>query len=310
MPASSAANQGETGREHIHAEVYAREAEKARAEALRAAKAEAAQILAEAHAERQRAAQEAAEALRAARAAQEATRAAEAAKKAAEDQTKAMIADLRSLEREIRPPRVYRGALDGKRQAQHGAALGRELRSQLQGGPVEDIWLGAGRTSGIASWPIGTRTRNTIRRQPRSRSRTRSMALARSLVTTNPRRKSRKPREIQRTEHVNYPLRCRGNTLPIGPKGALRSIMCYCAGKNPPLADQKTRPPQPCGGRSVWFFARPFTPAVFPKLETDFRTLGNLGAPLPPPTHSPANPPRKPCAQTWGIFALPCPFFS
>ena len=33
----------ETGREHIHAEVYAREAEKARAEALRAAKAEAAQ---------------------------------------------------------------------------------------------------------------------------------------------------------------------------------------------------------------------------------------------------------------------------
>ncbi len=101
----------ETGREHIHAEVYAREAEKARAEALRAAKAEAAQILAEAHAERQRAAQEAAEALRAARAAQEATRAAEAAKKAAEDQTKAMIADLRSLEREKYALREFIAAL-------------------------------------------------------------------------------------------------------------------------------------------------------------------------------------------------------
>ena len=184
----------ETGREHIHAEVYAREAEKARAEALRAAKAEAAQILAEAHAERQRAAQEAAEALRAARAAQEATRAAEAAKKAAEDQTKAMIADLRSLEREKYALREFIAALDGKRQAQHGAALGRELRSQLQGGPVEDIWLGAGgehlgSRHGLLARGRGTQSAGS----PRSRSRTRSMALARSLVTTNLRRKSRKP---------------------------------------------------------------------------------------------------------------------
>ena len=73
------------------------------------------------------------------------------------------------------------------------------------------------------------------------------MALARSLVTTNPRRKSRKPREIQRTEHVNYPCDAESNTLPIGPKGALRSIMCYCAGKNPPLADQKPDRPSLVG---------------------------------------------------------------
>ena len=94
----------------------------------------------------------------------------------------------------------------------------------------------------------------------------------------------------------------------LAPKGRSAPIMCYCAGKNPPLADQKPDRPSLVGAVGL-VFARPFTPAVFPKVETDFRTLGNLGAPLPPPTHSPANPPKA-MRSNVGYFSLPCPFFS
>ena len=105
-----------------------------------------------------------------------------------------MIADLRSLEREKYALREFIAALSTEsvrlNMALHWAE---NYAASFKAGLSKIFGLEQGRTSGIASWPIGTRTRNTIRRQPRSRSRTRSMALARSLVTTNPRRKSRKP---------------------------------------------------------------------------------------------------------------------
>ena len=90
-----------TGRDHVHAEVYAREADRAHLEVYEDACREAEQILADARAERWRATQEAVEARRATERAQEALRASQEAQEAALDAQRAAEATTRALRAEI-----------------------------------------------------------------------------------------------------------------------------------------------------------------------------------------------------------------
>ena len=88
-----------TGRDHVHAEIYAAEAEKARAEARKAVEAEKVQMLAQARAEAIAEAHRITqEARRDADRAQEARKAAQEAQRASEARTEALRAEIAELE--------------------------------------------------------------------------------------------------------------------------------------------------------------------------------------------------------------------
>lgn len=127
-----------TGRDHVHAEIYAAEAEKARAEARKAVEAEKVQMLAQARAEAIAEAHRITqEARRDADRAQEARKAAQEAQRASEARTEALRAEIAELE--ARKADVGSFMREGRAQIDREAREARKAMEAEWNDQLEDI---------------------------------------------------------------------------------------------------------------------------------------------------------------------------